>query len=430
MASDESFPFIKGTALRSEKYSAVPRRMEAEFVLPPRNAGEHAKFIRDRVALLSETVRIDSPKKITASDRKIISVRMTTAAGVDPELLESTKKGAQISLLDFDPQTGIALVDARPELRPLLQKLDRYEKSLKDKPETPSNRKLINYIEDIRLAGFSEVVGDALRADWATLPKDMPIWLEFHVRGGYSNKIEASASKAALQAAFRKQQLQSDLEKLRLQMPEEDVYFALISINAAAEVFALVDCIFELELPPQVALKWLQAEHRPTTVDPQLKFDSLSPTAPEVVLLDSGLLGEHPLLKPVISGVHSALENETGADSFGHGTEMAGVAVYGQQLPDVLQHGRYAPEARIRSVQLIKAPGQGTALEEMRAAWPALTEKAVAIADAGAVNVKQVFALAITAESKFGDRASSWTNAVDKAAYNHCLLYTSDAADE
>lgn len=418
MSDEVRLPFLKGVALKSEKYTAIPRGGSSQIFLPPRNAREHSAFIRDQINALASSVANNADKKVVASKRTIVSVQMATSDGVDPSRLESTKRNSPVTLLGFDEKSGLAILDASPDFKALVGKLDQYDKSIENNAESPRNRKLIDYIEGLRPTTFSEVIGEGLKADWATLDKNRSIWLEFHVRGGYSNQPEAENSAIALREAFARVKIDFQSTKLRVQMPEEDIYFALLSINSAAQVFDLIDCVFEIELPAHVTLKWLEAEHRPVRQIPRITFSELPITAPEVVILDSGIMGEHPLLKPVISGIHSVLDSETGADAIGHGTEMAGVVTFGEALPQHIQSGTFDPIARVRSVQLLKVPREGSASEAMSDAWPALTEKAIEASQSGAADVQQIFVLAVTAESKFGEFSSTWTNAVDKAAYN------------
>lgn len=60
--------------------------------------------------------------------------------------------------------------------------------------------------------------------------------------------------------------------------------------------------------------------------------------APGLVVLDSGLTTGHPLLSPAIGEAESFLEGKTPEDEHGHGTLVAGIALYGD-FDDVLRGG-------------------------------------------------------------------------------------------
>ncbi|MFD7296756.1 S8 family peptidase [Streptomyces sp. NPDC059897] len=145
--------------------------------------------------------------------------------------------------------------------------------------------------------------------------------------------------------------------------------------------------------------------------------------APVVCVLDTGVSQEHPLLKTSLhERAHSALPLQTPADRHGHGTEMAGIALYGDlaaslesREPVVLRHG-------LESVKILDgtpkiAPHPRTYAE--------VTANAVATAEIEGVSTgpprARVFSMAVTRQSGEGENGvdgtpTLWSAALDALA--------------
>ena len=110
-----------------------------------------------------------------------------------------------------------------------------------------------------------------------------------------------------------------------------------------------------VDLPPRVAL------------DPSLRFHSIQeldevpapPTgAPGVVVLDSGVASGHPVLAPAVGDSQSFLTGKPPADDHGHGTLVAGIALYGD-VAKCLEEGRFVPELRLFSGRILDEHNEG-----------------------------------------------------------------------
>ena len=74
--------------------------------------------------------------------------------------------------------------------------------------------------------------------------------------------------------------------------------------------------------------------------------------APGLVVLDSGLTTGHPLLAPAIGDAQSFLPGKDAEDEHGHGTLVAGLALYGD-VEHVLQGGNFSPRLRLFSGRVL-----------------------------------------------------------------------------
>jgi hypothetical protein len=79
--------------------------------------------------------------------------------------------------------------------------------------------------------------------------------------------------------------------------------------------------------------------------------------APGVVVLDSGIVQNHPLLAPAIGDAQSFIPGLAAEDEHGHGTLVAGIALYG----DILSHaemGNFIPSLHLYSGRVLDASNQ------------------------------------------------------------------------
>ena len=89
--------------------------------------------------------------------------------------------------------------------------------------------------------------------------------------------------------------------------------------------------------------------------------------APGIVVLDSGLAAGHPVLDPAVGDSQSFVAGASPADRHGHGTFVAGIALY-DDVAAHLQNRRFEPRLRLFS---------GRVLDDQNAADPQLIENRV-----------------------------------------------------
>lgn len=76
--------------------------------------------------------------------------------------------------------------------------------------------------------------------------------------------------------------------------------------------------------------------------------------APGIVVLDSGVASGHPLLSAAVGDSQSFLPGLGPDDQHGHGTHVAGIAVYGD-VEEALRSGEFAPALRLFSGRILDA---------------------------------------------------------------------------
>lgn len=178
--------------------------------------------------------------------------------------------------------------------------------------------------------------------------------------------------------------------------PERIILLAETSLKQLTQVEGLFDILAEirlaripnsefLELPPRDQADFFE-ELLSRTIAP-------STTAPAVCHLDTGVQAGHPLLQIAIDTQHvlQVLPHQTGADVDGHGTEMAGLALYGC-LNEVLNTvnpvklGHRIESVKIFSMQRANEPDL----------YGEITSQAVSKIEIAAARNQRVFCLTVT----------------------------------
>jgi len=137
---------------------------------------------------------------------------------------------------------------------------------------------------------------------------------------------------------------------------------------------------------------------------------------PAVCLLDTGVNRAHMLIEPVPADADmAAVRVEWGvADSpQGHGTGMAGLALFGDLAPHLAGVGVLSLGHRLESVKLLPPDGFEPTEERFYGAY---TKQVVALPEAARPDRRRVFCLAITNGDRTGERPTTWSAAIDQEA--------------
>jgi hypothetical protein len=199
-----------------------------------------------------------------------------------------------------------------------------------------------------------------------------------------------------------------------IRFPERRVMLANASINQLTSVTNLFDILAEIRLAKFLAAEFLELPPRAQGdfVDEALGRITPPPLdAPSVSHLDSGVNNGHPLLELALSSDSLFTCNpEWGTnDQKGHGTEMAGIALYGdlihllnEDAPRVLRH-------RLESVK-IYSTAHATAPE----LYGDITSQAVSLLEIAAAERKRALCLTVTTDGRDEGFPSSWSAAIDQ----------------
>lgn len=365
-------------------------------------------------------------KKVPDAKGGLIAVRYAEGTEVKHSSLESAKDGVRV-VYEIPEKNQILIDVSAQELKALRKKINEYGEKTKvsplskDKTPKPANNSLVAPIEKIEEAKFQLIWGLNLQADAKKLKKDNPDWFELSCRGGLYDELgETQRSRREMKAAFELLNLDAN-EIPEYIAPERIYFFVHCSLNQAKKIFDLTDCVFEIDLVPPATLNWLVSQKSPIPISQINEANPPKKDDPSFVSLDSGINSKHPLLSKSVAledSVHP--EDKSPVDIIGHGTEMAGIGVFGEQIAEVVA-GRVPADSSvwIESVRVFTHGNSQIHSAKGRPFWAKMTDDAVNVADKKGRPVKQkAYCLAIAAQQAFPGSATSWSLAVDQLAYN------------
>ena len=139
-----------------------------------------------------------------------------------------------------------------------------------------------------------------------------------------------------------------------VKQPYLTLYRVRCSASVAERLLSHRD-VRTVDLPPRLGLELslLIAEVE--------KFDEVSAppdSAPGVVVLDTGITTGHPMLAPAVGDAQTFLQGTTEADENGHGTMVAGIALYGD-VAACVQGRRFVPTLRLFSGRVLDDRNEG-----------------------------------------------------------------------
>lgn len=416
-------PLLRGRISRVDSYESPPRGIGRPPALPSRDPRLHRVALVGQLDAIVDQVNKRLPgERDPAASREIIAVHPEPGAELDPGPLGDRRKDVRV--VGMDPDTGTVLLDApAPDLTKLRRDLDDYSDDTKISQKTKdglvttfrAHEKAIAPIREVVLASSQERLGARILTTEADPARRL--WFELGCRGGYHQPSETENSR---------EQIRRQLVRLghsgtpqEFVAPEQVYFFVRLSLDGLEALLAATDCVYECERAAPEVRSWLLLEDQP--VQEMRAFELTEPPehAPSIVLLDSGITTEHPLIKGAILSAGSVLPgNASPEDISGHGTKMAGVALY-EDVGAIVEAGKATATHWLQSVRLLVEPQKGTASDENRRLWPQMTKEALQAAEeVDAYPRRRAFALAITRPIDPVED-TLWSHSLDQLAYDN-----------
>ncbi|HHH48391.1 MAG TPA: hypothetical protein ENK51_05840, partial [Gammaproteobacteria bacterium] len=203
----------------------------------------------------------------------------------------------------------------------------------KDTPKgEPRNQKLIDAIRNIRVASIRSLWTDDPEV-FPTEPDEAFWWEVWLPVGGDRLGVVGQFKQMAQGLGFR-------VAEGRIEFPERTVLLVYGSLEQMQRSVLTLNSIAELRRAKETAdfFDSLPPEEQPDWVDELLQRMTVpneGVAVPHVCLLDTGVNIAHPLLAPLIRDVdtHTVGPGWGTDDQEGHGTEMAGLALFGDLTP-------------------------------------------------------------------------------------------------
>lgn len=319
----------------------------------------------------------------------------------DIELLSVRTEGKRTLATVFVPEGGLVALE-----RLVQDYVSRDSVNRRTGQRKPRNQELIANIRSIRRSALKLLWTD----DPALLPgtEDEVIWWEIWLRRGEDpeslrNLFRAHAGAIGL-----------TLSATELPFPERTILAARGTREQLMRSVVLLNCVAELRRLKETADlfhglsptdQWQWSEDLLKRVNPPSEY------APSVCVLDTGMT-RHPLLAPALSaGDCHTIEPAWGThDTFGHGTQMGGLALY-----DDLCHVLAGDEPielvhRLESVKILRHNGDNDGK-----LYGALTREAIGRAEIERPGIQRVTCLAVASKNdRDRGKPSAWSAAIDR----------------
>jgi Subtilase family len=319
------------------------------------------------------------------------------------ELLSLHREGKRTLATVFVPDGALAKLE-----RLVQDYLSKDNINKRTNKHTPRNNELIANIRSIRRA--------ALRSLWTDDPLLLPtsddevIWWEVWLRAGDDRESLRTQFRGHAEALglvlSRTEERFPDRTVLAVRGNREQLTRSITLLNCIAELRRLretADLVVGLPAPAQ----WTLTNELLRRVKPPVRG------APVVCVLDTGI-SAHPLLSPALDATDCHTVNPAWRpdDTFGHGTQMAGLALYGDLCEVFASAGRIALTHRLESVKVLRQNGDNAG--ELLGA---LTREAMARPAVAKPRADRLFCLAVGSKSdRLRGRPSAWSAAIDRLA--------------
>ncbi|VXD20445.1 conserved hypothetical protein [Planktothrix serta PCC 8927] len=268
----------------------------------------------------------------------------------------------------------------------------------------PKNEQLIAPLEEINLGTVRSLFTDNLE-----FPSEyQQVWWEVWLRQGCLESFQRIA-----------QILEIRITENSISFPEREVILALATVTDLSRIINNNGLIAELRLAKDLPSIFLEMDNQ-EQIDwvKELAHRTIVPSNNNlaICLLDSGVTRSHPLIKSALApqDLLTCDPNWVLADNCGHGTEMAGIALYGDLCEPLIKSNRvYHLTHCLESVKILPDQGQNDPR-----LYGAITQEAVSRAEIKNPKRQRVICMALTSEiNSNAGVPSSWSAAVDQICF-------------
>lgn len=418
MADEKNYPhvFVEDSAT-TEEY-IYPGGGSSDKPLPARDRKAHAnRLLASLDRARSEAARRrEELEPLVLPAKKGMHCEFESEPGFELELksLEDRRQGIQLVAVRPAPDRGdvqLATVFVpNGKLEVFEKKIQQYA-TKEGSSGKPRHRKLIEKIAEIRLATVRSFWTD--REDLRPA-SDEAIWWEVWLRSPDEKLLD--------DFRFILAQLEIEVGDRSVEFPSTRVLLAYGALRQFSASVQAIDAIAELRRAKEVASLFMEMpsrEQRAWADDLLERTQAPEDGAPRICLLDTGVNAGHPLLKLAVDpqDLH-AVDPAWGVEDHdllrGHGTGMAGLALYGDLIERLAGADTLDLPAWLESVKILPPP-PGANDPEL---YGSVTEEAAHRVEVQRPRALRSHVMAVTTvDARDRGRPSSWSAAIDKLAY-------------
>lgn len=395
--------------------------------VPRQNRQAHGQELQQQVDSLKPAIEEARTQQESMGLEEGFGLQIEFASFPDIELafesLAAERSGIELlNVRHDDDRTFATVLVPDGKLHILENKISAYLDESKDKvnkktgTNTPSNQKLLDAIQSIRVARINSLWTDDL--DVFPTEAGESFWWEvwLPVRGDRTKVVEQFKQLAG--------GLNFRLARGQIEFPERTVLLVYGSLEQMQRSVLTLNSIAELRRAKETAdfFDSLPPEEQPEWTDElieRMTVPDAGEVVPHVCLLDTGINEAHPLLASAITSqdIHTVEPGWGTNDKEGHGTELAGLALLGN-LTTALDSGEPMEVFhRLESVKLLDQNHSNNGDPEHHGY---LTIEAVSRPEITEPQRQRVFGLAVTArDARDRGRPSAWSATLDRLAVDY-----------
>jgi hypothetical protein len=396
----------------TERFTS-PRKVVIERNVPPRDRTVHGPALLSQLAQIQEAEQ-DTIDAFEQAELDGVGIQIEFSSFVDAELvagqLADERRGITLSNVRTQGDGSILATVWVPQgaLSVFENKVRAYIAGRPPGTSVRDYQSLINAIANVRMATFASLWTD----DDSVLPGDMNqiVWWEAWLpnvprRQSVLEDFRRLARGIGLEVSDREvafpERIVVLMQGTREQLQNPIVLSMLTEVRRARDTAEFFNGMPAFEQVP-----WVE--------DLAARLDVPDDTAPVVCLLDTGVNRGHPLLQRSLHEDKVLTTDFTWGrhDSQGHGTELAGLALFGD-LQAALTHAQ--PISLTHHLESVKILNSDSGNEDKE--FGSLIIDAVAQPEVRDAPRPRVFCMAVTSETgRDRGRPSAWSATIDRLA--------------
>lgn len=394
-----------------------PRSGGGDLHVPPRNRARHAanltRALNRAIEAATEQRAGRDPNMVGGKDGFYLQFDVPSSQQEFLDRLENRQGREAIELVavkasEANPEQTLSATVFVP-----ISKSDAYQKKIDDYRENnttsgrPRNEPLIASIDTIALATARSLFTD----DPATFPNArQQAWFEVWLRAGSRAVFERAAERLGIR-----------LRPHVLAFAEREVVLALATPESLDRLMVHTDAVAELRISkdtPRDFVEMAPDEEIEWTDELLERVTGPNADVPAVCVLDSGTTLAHPLIATALDANDQLAWTPqwTAADTSrkwaGHGTQMSGLALYGDLTDLLIGQQEVILAHRLESVKIL--PDHGANDPDL---YGHITASAVGRIEVQAPERRRAYCLAVTADGDhWRGQPSSWSAKIDDLA--------------
>lgn len=365
---------------------------------------EHVRKLKQELdSIVKTTISSKQVAAIKEKDGYYLDVSGKPGYDLNYKSLEDRRYGIQLlNVKSKDDLTKATVFVPKNKAPHLIRKFDQFEASL-GTSGNPKNNDLVRSIDTIREAD----VASFWQGPHEKIPtSDIRVWCEVWLSTEKQNVSDVLTEFKSLLDEFN-----ISYKNEHITFPERIVMLILVNYN---DLVALLQCskyIAELnkcEEPNSFFIKEsLTAQYDwVDNITNRLQPENSNAT---ICLLDTGVSSAHPLLEPFIheQDIHTVFDDGDVSDSDGHGTGMAGVALYHDLNQSLLSRDTITIPYRIESSKILRNQKNDPEL------YGAITAQGILFNEIENPDKDRSICMAVTTDATDG-HPTSWSGAIDE----------------